>query len=60
MTSISSYSEKIDEVKYGLNKDGTDLEQINLALVIGETSLLPVYYRIMPGNISDVKTVKNY
>jgi transposase len=26
--------------------------------VIGEESLLPVYYRILPGNISDVKTVK--
>ena len=58
LTSISSYSTKIHEVKYGYNRDGSKLEQINLALVIGEESLLPVYYRIMPGNISDVKTIK--
>jgi transposase len=29
-----------------------------LALVFGEESMLPVYYRKMPGNISDVSTIK--
>jgi transposase len=29
------------KVKYRHNKDGTDLEQINLALVIFEESLFP-------------------
>lgn len=33
--------------------------KINLALLFGETSRLPVYYRKLPGNISDVKTVQN-
>jgi len=46
-------------VKYGLNKDHDPLPQINLALLFGETSRLPVYYRKLPGNISDVKTIKN-
>ena len=58
-TSISSYSELIKQVKYGYNKDGERLPQINLAMVFGEKSGLPVYYRLLPGNISDVSTLEN-
>lgn len=57
-TSISSYSETMEQIKYGYNKDLESLPQINLAMVFGEESMLPVYYRKMPGNISDVSTVK--
>ena len=57
-TSISSYSETMDQIKYGHNKDLESLPQINLAVVFGEESMLPVYYRKMPGNISDVSTIK--
>jgi len=58
-TSISSYSESLNQVKYGKNKDDDDLPQINLALLFGEESMLPFYYRKLPGNITDVMTVKN-
>ena len=58
-TSISSYSERIKQVKYGKNKDGDSLAQINLALLMGQSTGLPVYYRKMPGNITDVMTVEN-
>ncbi len=58
ISSISSYSELIRFVKYGKNKEHDGLPQINLALLYGESSRLPVYYRSMPGNISDVKTIK--
>jgi len=58
-TSISSYSEQMKQVKYGKNKDGDSLAQINLALLLGQSSGLPVYYRKMPGNITDVMTVEN-
>ncbi len=58
-TSISSYSESLKQVKYGKNKDHDPLAQINLALLFGETSNLPFYYRKLPGNIPDVKTLKN-
>ena len=58
-TSISSYSTLIKQVKYGKNKEGDSLPQINLALLYGEKSMLPVYYRKLPGNISDVKTINN-
>jgi transposase len=58
-TSISSYSNSLKQVKYGLNKDHDPLPQLNLALLFGETSRLPVYYRKLPGNMADVKTVQN-
>jgi transposase len=57
-TSISSYSTMIKQVRYGRNKDHDRLPQINLALLYGQSSRLPVYYRKLPGNISDVSTVK--
>ncbi len=57
-TSISSYSEQLVQVKHGKNKDYDPLPQINLALLYGQESGLPFYYRKLPGNISDVSTVK--
>jgi len=58
-TSISSYSKGLKQVRYGYNKEGDYLPQINLALLFGEESNLPFYYRKLPGNIADVKTIKN-
>ena len=58
-TSISSYSQSLKQVQYGVNKEQDPLPQINLALLYGETSRLPAYYRKLPGNIADVKTVSN-
>ncbi|MCP3773617.1 IS1634 family transposase [Paenibacillus sp. MZ04-78.2] len=57
-TTLSSYSECLKQVKYGMNKEHDPLPQINLALLFGEQSNLPFYYRKLPGNISDVQTVK--
>ena len=59
ITSISSYSECLKQIRYGVNKENEHLPQLNLALVFGEESGLPFYYRKLPGNISDVKTVRN-
>ena len=58
-TSISSYSEQLKQVKYGKNKDGDKLAQINLALLLGQSTGLPVYYRKLSGNITDVMTIEN-
>lgn len=58
-TSISSYSNTLKQVKYGWNKERDPLPQINLALLFGEESRLPFYYRKLPGNITDVKTIRN-
>ena len=57
-TSISSRSETLRQVKYGKNKDDDHLPQINLALVFGEESKLPFYYRKLAGNVPDVKTIQ--
>lgn len=58
-TSISSYSELLKQAKYGKSKEDDDLPQINLAMLYGEGSRLPVYYRKLPGNIPDVKIIEN-
>lgn len=58
ITSISSYSDTLSQVKKGRNKEHDRLSQINLALLFGEESGLPFYYRKLPGNITDVKTVR--
>lgn len=58
-TFVSSYSKLLKQVKYGNNKEHDRLPQINLALIFGEKSRLPVYYRKLPGNIADVKTIQN-
>lgn len=57
-TSISSYSELIKQARYGRNKDYEPLAQINLAFLFGQSSGLPVYYRKLAGNISDVSTIR--
>ena len=57
-TSISSYSDTLTQVKKGKNKEGDRLPQFNLALLFGEKSGLPFYYRKLSGNITDVKTIR--
>jgi transposase len=57
-TTISSYSEALRQVQYGHNKEGDLLPQLKLALVYGEQSGLPFYYRKLAGNIPDTKTIR--
>lgn len=59
ITSVSSYSECLKQIRYGFNKERDHLAQLNLALVFGQESGLPFYYRKLPGNATDVKTVRN-
>jgi hypothetical protein len=42
ITSVSSYSELIDDVEWGYNRDHENLAQINLCMLMGETSRLPI------------------
>lgn len=51
ITTISSHSELLRQVQYGWNKEKDPLPQLNMALVFGETSNLPFYYRKLVGNI---------
>lgn len=59
ITSVSSYSECLKQIRHGMNKEHDHLAQLNLALVFGQESSLPFYYRKLPGNVTDVKTVRS-
>jgi transposase len=59
ITSISSYGKGLKQLRYGHNKDHELLPQINLALLFGEETELPFYYRKLAGNIPDVKTLRH-
>lgn len=59
ITSVSSYAQCNEYVKYGYNRDDEKLPQINLAMLFGQLSCLPLYYHQMPGNITDVTTLHN-
>ncbi|NOY74253.1 MAG: transposase [Kiritimatiellaeota bacterium] len=58
ITSVSSYARGNEYTKFGYNRDNDSLRQINLAMLFGRKSGLPAYYRRLPGNISDVATLK--
>lgn len=57
ITSISSWSELIQHVEPGYNRDHERLPQINLAMLFGEDSKLPVFSRAYPGSVKDVSTL---
>jgi transposase len=58
ITSVSSYSGLIDEVEWGYNRDCEQLPQINLCMLMGERSRLPIYQTIFSGSLKDVSTLK--
>ncbi|MCX6056083.1 MAG: transposase, partial [Chloroflexi bacterium] len=58
ITSVSSYSQLIDEVEWGYNRDHEQLPQINLCLLMGEISKLPIYQTLYSGSLKDVSTLK--
>ena len=58
ITSVSSYSRLIDEVEWGYNRDHEELPQINLCMLMGASSMLPIYQTIYSGSLKDVSTLK--
>ena len=58
-TSISSYSQLLKMAKRGINKDHDLLNQLNVLVGFGADCHLPIYIKQLPGNISDVTTIKN-
>ncbi len=58
ITSISSYGSKNEFLERGYNRDGENLEQVNLGLIARASSTnsigLPLAYRVYPGSITDV------
>jgi transposase len=58
-TSISSYSQCIESVRWGKNKDRAPLPQLNIAAVLDANSGLPVCFKNIAGNISDVSMIRS-
>ena len=59
ITSLSSASRNIDWLEYGYNRDGLDLPQVNLGLVLSLHRHIPLYFKLFPGSITDVVTLKS-
>jgi transposase len=57
ITSTSSYSELIEDVEWGYNRDGENLAQVNICMLMGEQSRLPIYETVFAGSIRDVSTL---
>ena len=58
ITSISSYSEFIGDIEWGYNRDKERLAQINVCMLLGEQSRLPVFQTTYRGSLKDVSTLK--
>lgn len=58
ITSISTYSELINDAEWGYNRDGENLPQVNICLLLGEKSHLPIFQKVYSGSLGDVSTLK--
>jgi len=58
VTSVSSYSERMGSVEWGHNRDNENLPQVNICMLLGEESRLPVYQTLYSGSLSDVTTLR--
>ncbi|NPA46848.1 MAG: hypothetical protein GXO24_06515, partial [Chlorobi bacterium] len=56
-TDLISHSEKLPYPELGLTKKGHFDRLINLMFGFSTSRKLPLYYRILPGNIKDVKAI---
>ncbi|MDY7027519.1 MAG: IS1634 family transposase [Spirochaetota bacterium] len=59
ITSLSTYSKKIDFAEWGYNRDGERLAQVNFGVVYSEPSNMPLLYSLYPGSVPDVVTLGN-
>jgi transposase len=58
ITSIYTYSEKLDIAFFGHPKSHDDLMQINIGLVVSSPNAFPIMHRIFAGNVTDKMTLK--
>ncbi|MDR2140842.1 MAG: transposase [Deltaproteobacteria bacterium] len=57
VTSLSTYSCNIKEAELGHDRDDEKTHQINLCLLFGQQSELPLYQTIFSGKLNDVSTI---
>jgi transposase len=58
-SSFSSYSDLIADVSWGYNRDGENLPQVNLCMLVGEQTGTPVFPLLYDGSITDVSILKS-
>ena len=58
ITSVSTYGTGNLYAERGYNRDGENLDQINLALLSSVSCSLPLWYCITPGSMSDVAVIE--
>ena len=56
-TKIASTSKNINDVRWAPSKSGNYQQEISLAVLCGQNSRIPVMFRVLPGNVPDVRTV---
>ena len=59
ITSVSSYSERVGTVEWGHNRNNENQPQMNICMLLGEESRLPVYQTLYSGSLSDVTTLRS-
>ena len=57
-TSISTYSQRLEDAEWGYNRDDEQLPQMNLALVVAKEARVPIWHRKLPGSIPDVASLQ--
>jgi transposase len=57
-TDLISNSQKMELTKFGKSKKGTYDSMANIMFIFSISLQQPVYYRILPGNIKDIKAFK--
>ncbi len=58
-TTISSYSENLNDVRYGYNKDGNGLATVKMLTLFDLNDHQPIAFYRQPGNLPDVVSVRN-
>ena len=58
-TEIATSAENIDYAHLGLGKSGGFQKQVGLIILVGHKTHMPVLFRVLPGNITDVTTVQD-
>lgn len=56
-TSLSTFSGRLTDARFGHNKDGDALRQINVLMIVSQETGVPVFYRTYAGDIPDVSTI---
>jgi transposase len=57
ITSISSWPDLLDDVEWGKNRDNEKLPQINVCMLMGHESKLPLFQVVYSGSLNDVATL---